>query len=535
MYLLNLPISALQNNHANNYSYISVENALEINPNVKKLSNQIPTGNNVLIPNSTSQMVIENEIIICSDDNYGELIGSYTLQTTEGAGFNAYKYSDWSEEQGQSYHETNIAPIYPSLIVQDYPTFAYNCHSYAWYDQSDDNQYQIKYTSDVLQFINDVHTTPIFDESNLQKNDIVTYWEVYQDSLGNIILAECLHSALIVDIEPNGNIVCESKWGNWGRYIHDLNYVPQSYCSIFVDAYGNYVYEPFPIYFRYTQDEHFLSIDEDNGSSGHTFICTAKTEDENGNVIKSCSYTTECAGAFTVTSVNSSYHRIYCPDCYYSEYVDHDLYMYSAEPEDYVVKCRDCTYTVECWESPEYYGNSEDGHWVDCACGCYSFFEPHNPGSYINMEEGYHEIECADCGYVYTEDCNYGSAQEGNSSYHYYECTDCGYEHYEYHVFTYSQIENDNHIHSAYCRICRKSYAKLHNWVSASGGYRCTDCNMRTTILPNYSSMSNEDLELLISSLSDEELEAFLASLPEADLARVTAILPPDDDELVTE
>ena len=60
MYLLNLPISALQNNHANNYSYISVENALEINPNVKKLSNQIPTGNNVLIPNSTSQMVIEN-------------------------------------------------------------------------------------------------------------------------------------------------------------------------------------------------------------------------------------------------------------------------------------------------------------------------------------------------------------------------------------------------------------------------------------------------------------------------------------------
>ena len=294
-----------------------------------------------------------------------------------------------------------------------------------------------------------------------------------------------------------------------------------------------YTYDDYEFY-RYTQGEHFISIDEDNGSSGHTFVCTAeKTVD---GVLKTCSYTTECDGEFTVTSVNSSYHRIYCSNCYYSEYVNHDLYMYSAAPEDYVVKCRDCAYTIECWDSPEYYGNSEDGHWVDCACGCYSFFEPHTPGSYYNTEEGYHEIECADCGYVYTEDCNYGSAQEGNSSYHYYECTDCGYKHYEYHVFTYSQIENDNHIHSAYCRICRKSYAKLHNWVSASGGYRCTDCNMRTTILPNYSSMSNEDLELLISSLSDEELEAFLASLPEADLARVTAILPPDnDDELVTE
>ena len=49
-------------------------------------------------------------------------------------------------------------------------------------------------------------------------------------------------------------------------------------------------------------------------------------------------------------------------------------------------------------------------------------------------------------------------------------------------------------------------------------------------------SLSEEELELLLSTISDEELEAFIASLPEDQLARVTAILPPEnDDELLTE
>ena len=253
-------------------------------------------------------------------------------------------------------------------------------------------------------------------------------------------------------------------------------------------------------------------------------------------VLKTCSYTNECDGEFTITSVNSSYHRLYCSNCYYSEYVDHDLYMYSAEPEDYVVKCHDCTYTVECWESPEYYGDSNDGHWVDCPCGCYSFFEPHTPGSYSSTGEGYHNVVCADCGYIYSEDCNYGSStSSSNSSYHFYECTDCGYERAESHVFFYTQIVSDNLVHNAYCGICKTPYSKPHNWVSVTEGYECSDCGKTTLILPDYSTLSDEELELLLSSMSDDELEAFLASLPEDDLARVTAILPPDDDELVTE
>ena len=263
----------------------------------------------------------------------------------------------------------------------------------------------------------------------------------------------------------------------------------------------------------------------DDGASGHYVDCL------DGCFSEFEPHTYELTGTY-----NSSGHEIECVYCYYSGYADHDLYMYSAAPEDYVVKCHDCSYTVECWESPEYYGNSSDGHWVDCPCGCYSFFEAHTPGSYSSTEEGDHEIECADCGYVYTEGCNYGSAETGNSSYHFFECTDCGYERAEAHVFTYSQIANNMYSHNAYCRVCQTPYEKPHNWVSASGGYRCSNCRMPTSIIPDYSSLSNEELSLLLSSMSEEELDQFIALLPEDQLARVSAILAPvKDDERLTE
>jgi hypothetical protein len=59
---------------------------------------------------------------------------------------------------------------------------------------------------------------------------------------------------------------------------------------------------------------------------------------------------------------------------------------------------------------------------------------------------------------------------------------------------------------------------------------------MTTTFLPDYSSLSNEELSLLLLSMSEEALAEFVASLPEDALARVTALLPPvNDDELLTE
>ena len=306
----------------------------------------------------------------------------------------------------------------------------------------------------------------------MQPDDIVTYWSYgwYADNDGNPCYGYyCTHSAVVESIE-NNIIVCISKWGQYGLYRHDIDKVPDEY---------KYNGEIDTKYYRYTQDEHSLSIDEDNGESGHTFVCTAE-KTVNG-VHKTCSYTTECDGEFTVTSVNSSYHRIYCSNCYYSEYVDHDLYIYSAAYEDYVVKCHDCSYTIECTEEPEYIDGDETGHWVDCTCGCYSFYEEH--------------------------DYNYMPLLSNDSNRLYY--------------------------HIATCRVCTGTHYLAHNWVNDVGGdYMCTLCGVSEDSVPGIMSLPDPELEAYLASLSGEELEEFIASLPEDQVARVTALLPSDDENL---
>ena len=450
---------------------------------------------------------------------------SVELLTT--AGLSLDEYYRVNEEMAEWFYEDCVE--YAANYIKDEndilgdPTYAYNCHYYAWYSSDieeeliNDQVYWIDYPEP---FIKDPHSDPI-DEDDICAGDIVVYWSGTEEN------KEYKHSAVIEDIEYDANgkpvITCISKWGPSGLYRHNIDNVPPDYLNGSTKSVD---------YYRYTQGEHFLSIDEDNGESGHTFKCTAEKIDID-NEHQTCSYTTECDGEFTVTSVNSSYHRIYCSNCYYSEYVDHDLYMYSAETEDYTVKCRDCNYSVRCVESPEYYGDSDDGHWVSCPDGCYSFYEPHTPDSYEDIDESSHEVVCADCGYTYYEDHNYGECYHTESAnYHYYECVDCGYTYAEQHLYR-SEIETGNLFsHIIECTICDFDSTEAHTWVSAGLGYRCTVCGMLSDTIPGIMSLPNPELEAYLASLSGEELEEFIASLPEDQMDRVTALLPSDDEHL---
>ncbi len=122
----------------------------------------------------------------------------------------------------------------------------------------------------------------------------------------------------------------------------------------------------------------------------------------------------------TNNSYSSSYcYSYYCSDCDYTYSKPHDLYIYSAQPEDYIIKCRDCNYTVECWESPEYYGADITGHHVDCPDGCYSFFEEHFL-SYTQLDILSHTVSCFICGY--SDSFNHTFVAYGTQ----YQCTVCG-------------------------------------------------------------------------------------------------------------
>lgn len=120
-----------------------------------------------------------------------------------------YEYSD---NQKNSY-QSEILNEFPDLIVYGSPTKKYNCHSYAWYDESAQNQYWL---SEIDVFLNDAHLTEIYYPV---VGAICVYFDEYNTPL---------HSAVVKQV--NGQYVtCVSKWGNMGLYVHERQYVPSAY------------------------------------------------------------------------------------------------------------------------------------------------------------------------------------------------------------------------------------------------------------------------------------------------------------------
>ena len=331
------------------------------------------------------------------------------------------------------------------------PTSSYNCHYYAWCRDWCDEEYWIYRAEPIA---NDVHTYTFTDDDYVQIGDIVTYW----------VNGECKHSAIVYSF-INGQIFCKSKWGENGLFIHPIDDVPPNYKS---NGQKNVKFH------RYDHGNHFWGWNKVSETQ-HEWKCNRCAATNNARAPHNF-YISE--------SYNSTSHRIQCYDCGYGYYEDHDLYLHTAEPGDYVVKCRDCSYTIECSEDPEFIDGDETGHWVDCTCGCYSFFEEHS---------------------------------------------------YNYHWFPPS---NSNRLfyHRAVCSVCTGTRNLPHNWVSIGGGVVCSDCGLESEFggAEGIMNLSDEEISLLLSSMSVEELEQFIASLPEDAVARVTAILPPDDDDEVS-
>ena len=111
-----------------------------------------------------------------------------------------------------------------------------------------------------------------------------------------------------------------------------------------------------------------------------------------------------CAHTDAEVINNGSTHTLYCNLCVYEKTESHNLYIKSEAPDDYTVACRNCNYSIDCTESPEYYGTSAEGHEASCPDGCYTVFEPHEAGVCRPIgDQDYHRATCAECGYVYLD------------------------------------------------------------------------------------------------------------------------------------
>ncbi len=343
------------------------------------------------IPHSSNFM--QNSTYSISSD-------STTLYTTDGSPVLALDYS-WREvDEDRADAEVEGYADWIIETVDETYTYDYNCHYYAWCADWCQEFYWIP---SAKSFVDDVHTYTLDENEDPQIGDIVTYW----------VDGDTEHSAIVYDIEDE-EIICISKWGALGIYIHKLDDVPSSYKANGVADVK---------YHRYAHGEHDLSIEENNGDNGHIFKCSAE-KTVNGMNIK-CSYTTECDGEVTVTYVNSSCHYIYCSDCSYSAIKSHQPYTFIVNgPNGTIIRCYDCTYSLTCPHEALFVSNSSSGHQVGCPSGCFLIFEEH---SFIYYQDSpadlyCHVAECEDCGAEYSLSHNWESVLGG------YECTDCGQE-----------------------------------------------------------------------------------------------------------
>lgn len=113
--------------------------------------------------------------------------------------------------------EEEVLATYGLFPARD-PTVKYNCHSYAWHDQSADNLYWINYPDDYLE---DPRVSQV---SSPQVNDRI----VYQKSSSG----RYQHSG-IISIANDSVVMVRSKWGAWGLYNHTiLNCPTDSYGTI---------------------------------------------------------------------------------------------------------------------------------------------------------------------------------------------------------------------------------------------------------------------------------------------------------------
>lgn len=184
----------------------------------------------------------DTTIITAFADTDAELVESYsTIQTRESEYYGSLNGVDYytadpiitpngnsvlalvavGELPMSAYTRFLVTATTLNVTITDYPTGDYNCHSYAWYNRSYNNNRWIDYISG---FRNDESCVQIADDY-IQEGDIF----VYYDENGTV-----LHSGIVTEITDNiEELVITSKWGQGVACIHSIQNVPDEYLAYY--------------------------------------------------------------------------------------------------------------------------------------------------------------------------------------------------------------------------------------------------------------------------------------------------------------
>lgn len=146
----------------------------------------------------------------------------YTPQSTQVSAY--YWVSGCPEWANPSEVDAAALEDYPAAWWYATSTLKYNCHSYAWYQQSTSNRYWIAYPTGYMT-----------DGSYSFKGDWPTGWSVGRKVFYNT--PGDYHSGVAAWYWDGANIIgVTSKWGSGPLMNHPYNYCPYSYSN--VDIYG---------------------------------------------------------------------------------------------------------------------------------------------------------------------------------------------------------------------------------------------------------------------------------------------------------
>lgn len=269
---------------------------------------------------STQNMLMTSAVESDPPEVIGDLYAQWELTDLDVKTLNKNKvYLYYTDDNYPSYVleslESQIYSECGELTEVASHDIKYNCHSYAWYQRSTNNQYWL---NDISPYLDDPHYYEV-TPSTAEVGDIVVYTDANGDVTHSAIIYSISTSSLSVPI-----ITCESKMGVCGIYRHNITNIPDSYSNAGTATYKIYSY-----------------------SATHTYTGAFYQYDSTYHMRK-CAYCVTFGlyqHVYRVTSYTTTGHTFTCNVCDQTKTEAHT-------PDAQTGKCTNCAYTGPVTSNP---------------------------------------------------------------------------------------------------------------------------------------------------------------------------------------
>ena len=150
--------------------------------------------------------------------NSSRAINTVLIKTPNGSNVMVYQVNSNLSNNEILEKDQEIQIWYPEAQRISSANPNYNCHSYAWYNQSDNNPY---WMDDPSMYYYDKSYEEVQLEDGPRPGDIMCYFNYYGVNIHSSIVTDfCLEDELDELGFPQFSVTVKSKWGSYGVYSH---------------------------------------------------------------------------------------------------------------------------------------------------------------------------------------------------------------------------------------------------------------------------------------------------------------------------